>query len=156
MIGTNARSYVCKIKTPRGKPCRQRHLVSEMEYHKMTHKRARVASKKGISSESAFEKWLRRKYPKSLIFKTGTEPGVPDFALWHDNKLSFWEVKPDDKEKDSLLRPAQFKWIKDNCFRKKCDVYIVHYKEKNGKFSFRKKLLDRKNIMKHKFSGERK
>ena len=156
MIVTKARSYICKIKTPRGKPCGQRKLVSEMEYHKMTHRRARKASKKGISSEDAFAKWLQTKYPKSLIFQTGTEPGVPDFALWHNTKLSFYELKPDDKEKDSLLRPEQFKWIKDNCFRKKLDVYIVHYKEKNGKFSFKKKLLDRKNIIKYKFSGERK
>jgi len=147
---TNSKNlYICKIRAPSGKICGKRKKESERVEHQRWHKRARVASKKGIDSENKFAKKLRRKYKKSLVFQTGKEAGVPDIILHNNGKLSFYEVKP-VKGSGSLLKLDQFHWIKDNCFPKKFDAYLVtYYVTEGGKWIFDPISLNEKNIKKY-------
>ena len=121
--------YICTIKSPNGIRCNQRHLVSERAEHHAQHRKSRKASAKGIGSEKAFGKYLRKKYPSALVFKTGKEAGVPDYILFNRGKLSFYEIKP--RKGDSLLKRDQRDWIKKNCLQKKLNAFLVIYEKKN-------------------------
>ena len=143
------KTYVCQIKTPKGKTCGKLKKLSERSKHQKAHRTARKASKKGESSEEKYAKQLRRKYKKSIVFQTGTESGVPDIILYHKKKMSFYEVKP-VKGSGSLLKRDQFRWIKDNCFPKKFDAYLVtYYVTEGGKWIFDPISLNEKNIKKY-------
>ena len=137
---SRAPHYVCTIPTPKGKPCKLRVLVSEKAKHHAQHRKSRKASAKGIGSEKAFGKYLRKKYPNSLVFKTGKEAGVPDYILFNRGKLSFYEIKP--RKGDSLLKRDQRDWIKKNCLQKKLNAFLVIYEKKNKKFDFEIIKLD--------------
>ena len=143
------KSYICPIKTPKGETCGKLVKLSERSKHKNWHKVSKRASKKGIDSENKFAKRLRRKYKKSIVFQTGKELGVPDIILFHRKKLSFYEVKP-VKGSGRLLLREQFRWIKNNCFPKKFDAYLVtYYVTEGGRWIFDPISLNEKNIKKY-------
>ena len=138
--------YICQIKTPKGKTCGKRRKESERTEHQAYHRRARIASFTGRESENKYAKKLRKQYKKSLVFQTGKEAGVPDIILQNKGKLSFYEVKP-VKGSGSLLKRDQFRWIKNNCFPKKFDAYLVTYDvTKSGRWKFNPIPLDEDNI----------
>ena len=141
--------YICQIKTPKGKTCGKRRKESERTEHQAYHRRARIASFTGRESENKYAKKLRRQYKKSLVFQTGKEAGVPDIILQNKGKLSFYEVKP-VKGSGSLLKRDQFRWIKNNCFPKKFDAYLVtYYVTEGGRWIFDPISLNEKNIKKY-------
>ena len=133
-------SYVCTILTPKGKPCKQRKLVSERAKHQAQHRKSRKASAKGIASHEAAQKHLQKKYPKALIIRTGKEEAVPDFVLFNRGKVSFYELKP--RTGDKLLKRDQRDWIKKNCLQKKLKAFLIIYEKNKDKFDFEIKKLD--------------
>ena len=143
------KTYICPIKTPKGKTCGKLKKLSERSKHQKAHRAARKASKKGESSEEKYAKRLRRKYKKSIVFQTGTESGVPDIILYHKKKISFYEVKPREGQGKNLKRD-QYLWIKNNCFPKKFNAYLVTYYQTKGKiWIFDTIQLDKENIKKY-------
>jgi len=122
--------------------------ASNLKKHKDSHKIALKASRRNIQSEIQFVKKLKRQNPKSLVFQTGKESGVPDIVFHNNSKLIFYEIKPTKKEseKRSKLKKTQVEWIQKNCFANGYQVYVVFYKGPTSKFKYLKKLLTRKNI----------
>ena len=63
--------------------------------------------------------------------------------------MSFYEVKPREGQGKNLKRD-QYLWIKNNCFPKKFNAYLVTYYQTKGKiWIFDTIQLDKENIKKY-------
>ena len=110
-------------------------------------------------SEECYVKRLKKNFgEKSVVFRTGinASEGIPDILVFSHGSISFYEIKPggwygDSDIMDQFLRKAQEKWIKENCLKKKIEVYIVFYLRtgrKRLKFTYYSKQLTKQNLKK--------
>ena len=135
----------------------------------------------GDLSEECYVRRLKKNLgKKSLVFRTGinASEGVPDITVFSRGSISFYEIKPGGRHVSSLgkrstgievrytdsditeqfLRKAQEKWIKENCLKKKIEVYIVFYLRtgrKRLKFTYYSKQLTKQNLKKYSQSSSK-
>ena len=103
-----------------------------------------AASKNRRSEEKFVDRLIGRGF---LAFTTGKAKGVPDIVAFKGRKLSFFEIKPSTSGSPTklLFLKNQSNWIQKFCFKKKINVYIVHYKGSRV-FKYHKEKINKKNI----------